>query len=101
MSEPLAKLFHETYERLAPSFNYQTREDSAVPWVNVPSNNRKLMIAVCAEIERHVIRKAVEIAFLSYATSDPSAPPVADRDLGSEADNINNIVQQAINEGAP
>jgi len=49
-AEKLARRFHETYERLAPSFSYQTREASAKPWEEVPENNRRLMIAVCAEI---------------------------------------------------
>lgn len=48
--EWLAMRFHETYERLAPGFGYETREASAVPWADVPENNRKLMIAVAAEI---------------------------------------------------
>lgn len=48
----LAKRFHETYERLAPSFNYKTRKSSAKPWKSVPDNNKKLMIAVCREILR-------------------------------------------------
>ena len=48
--EQLAKAFHEAYERLAPAFGYKTREESAKPWKEVPENNRKLMIAVCAEI---------------------------------------------------
>ena len=46
----LAKRFHETYERLAPSMGYETREESAVPWEEVPENNKRLMIAVCAEL---------------------------------------------------
>lgn len=46
----LAKRFHETYERLAPSFGYETREASAKPWDKVPAQNKALMIAVCAEI---------------------------------------------------
>ena len=49
-AEQLAKDFHETYERLAPKFGYETRKDSAKPWNEVPENNRKLMTAVCAEI---------------------------------------------------
>jgi len=49
-AERLARRFHETYERLAPSFGYETRKASAVPWDQVPENNRKLMTAVCAEI---------------------------------------------------
>lgn len=49
-AERLARRFHEAYERLAPSFGYETRPDSAVPWEQVPQQNRALMIAVCAEI---------------------------------------------------
>jgi hypothetical protein len=48
--EQLAQLFHETYERLAPDFSYQTRKASAVPWESVPDNNKRLMIAVAGEI---------------------------------------------------
>ena len=49
-ADQLAQRFHETYERLAPSFGYETRKDSAVPWESVPEKNRKLMVAVCAEL---------------------------------------------------
>lgn len=52
--EWLARLFHETYERLAPSFGYKTRKESAVPWHEVPPKNRKLMIAVAAEIQKRL-----------------------------------------------
>jgi hypothetical protein len=48
--EGVARLFHETYERLAPQFSYETRKASAVPWEQVPENNRNLMIAVAAEV---------------------------------------------------
>lgn len=48
--EALAKRFHEAYERLAPSFGYETREASAKPWEDVPENNRRLMTAVCEEV---------------------------------------------------
>jgi len=44
----LAILFHETYERLAPEFGYETREDTKEFDEN--SKNGKLMIAVCDEI---------------------------------------------------
>jgi len=43
----LAQLFHETYERLAPKFDYKTRRASAKPWSKVPENNRRLMVATC------------------------------------------------------
>ena len=44
----LARRFHETYERLAPEYGYETRRESAVPWDEVPEPNRALMTAVCA-----------------------------------------------------
>jgi hypothetical protein len=46
----MAQKFHEAYERLAPQLDYETRKESAVPWDDVPENNKKLMIAVCTEI---------------------------------------------------
>lgn len=49
-AENLARQFHEAYERLAPEFGYKTREASAVPWKDVPSDNRSLMLAVADEI---------------------------------------------------
>lgn len=49
-----ARLFHETYERLAPDFGYRTREASAKPWADVPEQNRALMIATCAEVGAHI-----------------------------------------------
>lgn len=60
-SEQLAQKFHETYERLAPAFSYTTRIESAKPWDNVPENNKKLMIAVCAEILQSVQLSAPEV----------------------------------------
>ncbi len=44
----LAQLFHETYERLAPAFGYNTRSKTRV--FKPISRNGKLMIAVCTEI---------------------------------------------------
>lgn len=61
-AEELAKLFHETYERLAPQFQYKTRKASAVPWSEVPRANRKLMIATCDEV------LAARLAALAPAT---------------------------------
>lgn len=46
----IAQRFHEAYERLAPSFGYKTREASAVPWDDVPEQNKQLMIAVAREV---------------------------------------------------
>lgn len=48
--ESVARLFHETYERLAPQFNYETRRATARPWDEVPEDNRRLMIAVANEV---------------------------------------------------
>jgi hypothetical protein len=48
--EPIARRFHENYERLAPDFGYETRETSAVPWEMVPAQNKALMIATVAAL---------------------------------------------------
>jgi hypothetical protein len=44
----LAREFHDAYERLAPSFGYETRPDTKE--FDPDSPNGKLMIAVCSEI---------------------------------------------------
>jgi hypothetical protein len=44
----LARQFHATYERLAPSFGYETRAETRDFDADFP--NGRLMIAVCAEI---------------------------------------------------
>lgn len=49
MSERLARLFHEAYERLAPEFGYETREETRD--FDPKSPNGQLMIAVCGEVE--------------------------------------------------
>jgi hypothetical protein len=44
----LARQFHETYERLAPQFGYETKEETRK--FKSDSINGRLMIAVCDEI---------------------------------------------------
>ena len=46
--EAIARHFHDTYERLAPSFGYETRPDTKA--FDPTSANGRLMIAVCSEI---------------------------------------------------
>lgn len=48
--EAVARYFHEEYERLAPSFGYKTREATAVPWEDVPADNKALMVAVASAV---------------------------------------------------
>jgi len=47
-AEALAKKFHEYYEELAPSFDYETREETRS--FSPHSRNGKLMIAVSKKI---------------------------------------------------
>jgi hypothetical protein len=49
-AERIARAFHESYERQAPAFSYKTREASAVPWGDVPEDNKCLMIAVVDDL---------------------------------------------------
>ncbi len=44
----LALHFHEAYERLAPTFGYETRDDTKA--FDPRSKNGQLMIAVCDEL---------------------------------------------------
>lgn len=44
----LAQAFHEAYERLAPEFGYETREETRQ--FDPESRNGRLMLAVCDEI---------------------------------------------------
>ena len=48
--EKLAVLFHDTYERLAQGYSYETRQDTKV--FNPESANGKLMIATCRAITK-------------------------------------------------
>ena len=48
--DEMAQKFHEAYIRLAPSFGYAIRPEYAKPWGEIPEDNRKLMIAVCAAL---------------------------------------------------
>lgn len=49
-AEELAQLFHDTYEKLAPDYGYETRKASAVLWSDVPEPNKSLMIAVADKV---------------------------------------------------
>lgn len=57
-AESVARRFHETYERLAPEFGYETREASAVPWDAVPEANRRLMVATVREVLAGISERA-------------------------------------------
>lgn len=51
----IAEQFHEAYEMLAPRYGYKTREASAVPWAEVPEQNKILMIDVVQNLLDHGI----------------------------------------------
>ena len=62
IAHEIAREFHESYERLAPQYGYETREESAVPWSEVPDDNKLLMIGVIADLlDKGVIRQGVTI----------------------------------------
>lgn len=68
--EQVARLFHETYERLAPQFGYETRKASAKPWDEVPKNNRDLMIAVSAVVLTALTSKKTALPSCGSVTID-------------------------------
>ena len=49
-----AKLFHDTYERLAPDFGYETREDTKA--FDPFSPNGRLMIEVCRLVSDNLLQ---------------------------------------------
>lgn len=53
-AEQVARLFHDTYERLAPFYGYETRRESAVPWEDVPEQNKRLMVETCRYVLSHL-----------------------------------------------
>lgn len=59
MSEQLARKFHEIYERLAPSFGYETRTETRAFEPTTP--NGRLMIAVTDEIEDELQQRIDEL----------------------------------------
>jgi hypothetical protein len=60
LSTALAVHFHDTYERLAPWFGYDTRRESAVPWDAVPMPNRRLMVATVRVVLRETLAQGDE-----------------------------------------
>jgi hypothetical protein len=54
-AELIARAFHETYEDLAPSFGYRTRSESAVPWEDLPTANKLLMVATITTLLGRVV----------------------------------------------
>lgn len=54
--EFVAQQFHDTYEELAPEFDYDTRTESRKPWTEVDLNLRCLMTEVVSVLlEKGVI----------------------------------------------
>lgn len=51
----ITKKFHDTYEKLAIEYTYETREDTKVFDIN--SNNGKLMYATVNEIVRPILKE--------------------------------------------
>lgn len=63
-AEDLARFFHDTYERIAPSFGYETRQETRA--FDPATPNGRLMVAVCEEfsrlIEIAVLKGQIEVA---------------------------------------
>jgi hypothetical protein len=53
-AEGLARLFHDTYERLAPAHGYETRTETRQ--FDPDSPNGKLMIATCGAVLEELAR---------------------------------------------
>lgn len=84
-AEDLARLFHETYERMAPEHGYETRKDSAVPWDSVPDQNKSLMTAVAQHV---MYRLDVDRALEANAAKDAEQRLAPEPDLLVSEDRV-------------
>ncbi len=69
----LAVLFHETYERLAPEFGYETRKDTKLLKLNTP--NGQLMLAVAHETNIAILKSIKERLPAKKAVKEPTPVP--------------------------
>ena len=53
--EPIARLFHDTYEELAPRYGWETQERSRKEWADVPPENKAVVLATTAEVVRRLV----------------------------------------------
>lgn len=61
--EEIAKAFHDTYERLGPSFGWDTQQRCKREFDELPPENKRLMIATCKEVRALLAQSAaVELA---------------------------------------
>jgi hypothetical protein len=84
----MAACFHETYERLAPWFGYETRPETRE--FDPDSVNGRLMIAVCEEIRTTFERDnhaATILADLSYDATivEREADRIAEQEENKES----------------
>lgn len=49
-AELIAAEFHGAYEAAAPALGYETREESRVPWEQVPDKNKAVMIETARDL---------------------------------------------------
>ncbi len=57
-AEEWAELFHKTYERLAPTFGYETKAESQTSWEELPNANKSLMEATVGIVGLCIEREA-------------------------------------------
>jgi len=97
--EAAAKVGHETYERLAPSFGYKTRIESAIPWEYVPAPLADLMVAAY---------KAGVVAALGNKViyEKPTSPPDMSPSMGGpnygrwhDATSVQSFIRKAVESG--
>lgn len=74
--EQIAMLFHDTYERLGPSFGWDTQQRCKREWADLPPENKHLMVATCKEV------RALLAAQPTGARGEEVSEPTGD-DIGS------------------
>lgn len=96
-AEKLARLFHDTYENLAPQHGYETRDDTKQFDPTTP--NGQLMIAVAQHvIDQYVHQKTIEarIESLEWALTDYNMP---DTDTAANLEQFISELKASLNTG--
>lgn len=68
----IAQEFHDAYERMAPSFGYETRKETKA--FDPGSPNGRLMIAVCTLIGNRIQLEGFEAGFKTGLREGPPRP---------------------------
>lgn len=94
--EQLAEAFHRYYEAEAPRWGYKTRDDSAVPWAEVPEANRSLMLVTATRVLLELFPERLGVPF---EMADLEPHPVTQEQLDARLVGLAAVAYGMLREG--